>query len=276
MKNLDKEYKLFYTSYANLMAGLLFVFLFILAAILLKSALTQNDFEEQKAILASQKAKFEQEKRDFIWQQKRIFEFGEKLHLQNLDTHDKEILALLTSLEERDKKLRSLKDDFTALKQRLKELSLITNNFIFELQAKFDSEISLDAQNTALFLPSSMIFEVDSALIKNEMKPKLRSIFTAYFTAILQNRELMKGLERINLEILVDDEALFLHKIDLATRRANELLAFIYSFYKDERVQKYLLVSTRNLDKDAQGGVLMKIVLADDFILQKIEELLNQ
>lgn len=276
MKNLDKEYKLFYTSYANLMAGLLFVFLFILAAILLKSALTQNDFEEQKAILASQKAKFEQEKRDFIWQQKRIFEFGEKLHLQNLDTHDKEILALLTSLEERDKKLRSLKDDFTALKQRLKELSLITNNFIFELQAKFDSEISLDAQNTALFLPSSMIFEVDSALIKNEMKPKLRSIFTAYFTAILQNRELMKGLERINLEILVDDEALFLHKIDLATRRANELLAFIYSFYKDERVQKYLLVSTRNLDKDAQGGVLMKIVLADDFILQKIEDLLNQ
>lgn len=276
MKNLDKEYKLFYTSYANLMAGLLFVFLFILAAILLKSALTQNDFEEQKAILASQKAKFEQEKRDFIWQQKRIFEFGEKLHLQNLDTHDKEILALLTSLEERDKKLRSLKDDFTALKQRLKELSLITNNFIFELQAKFDSEISLDAQNTALFLPSSMIFEADSALIKNEMKPKLRSIFTAYFTAILQNRELMKGLERINLEILVDDEALFLHKIDLATRRANELLAFIYSFYKDERVQKYLLVSTRNLDKDAQGGVLMKIVLADDFILQKIEELLNQ
>lgn len=276
MKNLDKEYKLFYTSYANLMAGLLFVFLFILAAILLKSALTQNDFEEQKAILASQKAKFEQEKRDFIWQQKRIFEFGEKLHLQNLDTHDKEILALLTSLEERDKKLRSLKDDFTALKQRLKELSLITNNFIFELQAKFDSEISLDAQNTALFLPSSMIFEVDSALIKNEMKPKLRSIFTAYFTAILQNRELMKGLERINLEILVDDEALFLHKIDLATRRANELLAFIYSFYKDERVQKYLLVSTRILDKDAQGGVLMKIVLADDFILQKIEDLLNQ
>lgn len=276
MKNLDKEYKLFYTSYANLMAGLLFVFLFILAAILFKSALTQNDFEEQKAILASQKAKFEQEKRDFIWQQKRIFEFGEKLHLQSLDTHDKEILALLTSLEERDKKLRRLKDDFTALKQRLKELALITNNFIFELQAKFDSEISLDTQNTALFLPSSMIFEADSALIKNEMKPKLRSIFTAYFTAILQNRELMKGLERINLEILVDDEALFLHKIDLATRRANELLAFIYSFYKDERVQKYLLVSTRNLDKDAQGGVLMKIVLADDFILQKIEELLNQ
>lgn len=276
MKNLDKEYKLFYTSYANLMAGLLFVFLFILAAILLKSALMQNDFEEQKAILASQKAKFEQEKRDFIWQQERIFEFGEKLHLQSLDTHDKEILALLTRLEERDKKLRSLKDDFAVLKQRLKELTLITNNFIFELQAKFDSEISLDTQNTALFLPNNMIFEADSALIKNEMKPKLRAILTAYFTAILQNRELMKGLERINLEILVDDEASFLHKVDLATRRANELLSFIYSFYKDERVQKYLLVSTRTLEKNAQGGVLMKIILADNFILQKIEELLNQ
>lgn len=276
MKNSDKEYKLFYASYANLMAGLLFVFLFIIGAILLKSALTQNDFQQEKTLLAIQKAKFEEEKLDFIRQQERLLEFGKTLNLENLNSKDKEILALLTSLEEKDKKLRGVKDEFNALKQELWDLTFIKNNFIFELQAKFDARISLDAQNKAFVLPSDMVFEANSFLIKNEMKSKLRAIFTAYFNAILQNKELMKGLEQINLEVLVDDEGLFLHRADLATRRVNELIAFIHSFYKDERVQKYLFVSTRILDKNKQNGVLMRLVLSDEFVLQKVEELLHQ
>lgn len=276
MKNSDKEYKLFYASYANLMAGLLFVFLFIIGAILLKSALTQNDFQQEKALLATQKAKFEEEKLNFIRQQERLLEFGKTLNLENLNSKDKEILALLTSLEEKDRKLRGLKDEFNALKQELWDLAFIKNNFIFELQAKFDARILLDAQNKAFVLPSDMVFEANSPLIKNEMKSKLRAIFTTYFNAILQNKELMKGLEQINLEVLLDDEALFLHRADLATRRANELIAFIHSFYKDERVQKYLFISTRILDKNKQNGVLMRLVLSDEFILQKVEELLNQ
>lgn len=275
MKNLGKEDGLFYASYANLVAGLLFAFLFVLAAILLKSALTRNDFEHQRAILANERAKFEQEKHDFVRQQGQILEFGKKLETNSLDKHDKDILALLASLEEKDKRLRTLKDEFALVKERLRELNFVKNNFIFELQAKFDPQITLDSQTGALILPSELVFEENSPLIKNEMKPKLRGIFSAYFDSILQNKELMKGLEHISLEVFVSGEGFSLpQKIDLCARRTNELMNFIVSFYKDERVQKYLLASARVWGKER--GVSMRLVLSDEYILQKVGELLNQ
>lgn len=279
MNHLDKDDKLFYMSYANLVAGLLFVFLFILAGILLKSALTRDDFENQRAVLAGEKAKFEQEKQNFAHYQEYVFEFGKKLSMDknNLNAQDKNFLALLTSLEDKDKKLRTLKDDFVLLKGKLKELNFIKNNFIFELQAKFDSQITLDAQTGALILPSESVFETNSPLIKNEMKPKLRGVFNTYFNTILQNKELVKALEYISLEVCVDDEGFSLpHKIDLSIRRTNELMTFIHSFYKDERVQKYLLASGRVVSKNTQSGVAMRVIISDEFVLQKVEELLNR
>lgn len=279
MNHLDKDDKLFYVSYANLVAGLLFVFLFILAGILLKNTLTRNDFEHQRAMLVAERAKFEQEKQDFARHQEHIFEFGKKLNVDknNLDTKDKEILALLASLEDKDKKLKTLKDDFILLKEELKELSLIKNNFIFELQAKHDPQITLDTQTGALILPNELVFEANSPLIKNEMKQKLRGIFSAYFNTILQNKELMKGLEYINLEVFVNNEGFSLpHKMDLSIRRTNELMSFIHSFYKDERIQRYLLASGRVVSKNIQSGVAMRPILSDEFILQKVEELLSR
>lgn len=277
MKNSGAEDKLFYASYANLVAGLLFVFLFVLAGILLKSALTRNDFEHQRAVLSSERAKFENEKKEFVRQQAQIFEFGKKLDNNiNFDKHDKEILALLTSLEEKDKSLRALRDKFALVKEELNELSLIKSNFIFELQAKFTPQISLNPQTNALTLPSELIFEDNAPFIKNEMKPKLRGIFNAYFNSVLQNKELMRGLEHIGIEIFVSDEGFSLpQKIDLSSRRANELMNFIYSFYKDERMQKYLLSSVRVSGKDTKSSVSMRPILSNEFILQKVGEILQ-
>lgn len=278
MKKSGTEEGLFYASYANLVAGLLFVFLFVLAGILLKSALTRNDFEQQRAILAKQRAEFEEEKHEFIRQQERVFEFGKKLDTNaSFDKHDKEILTLLTRLEEKDNTLRNLKDKFALVKEGLKELNLVRNDFIFELQAKFDPQIMLNSQTGAFVLPSELVFEDNSPLIKNEMKPKLRGILSAYFEGILQNKELMKGLEQISIEVCAGNDELSLpQKIDLSARRTNELMSFISSFYKDERVQKYLLFSVRVWGKDAQNGVSMRLVLSDEYILQKVGEILSR
>lgn len=276
MKNSNSEDNFFYASYANLMAGLLFIFLFVLAGILLKSALTRNDFEQQRAILAKERAKFEEEKHEFVRQQGRVFEFGKKLDAnQTFNKHDKELLSLIVRLEEKDSTLRNLKDKFAIVKERLKELHTIRNDFIFELQAKFDQQITLDAQTGAFVLPSALVFGENSPLIKNEMKPKLRKIFSAYFDSILQNKELMRGLEYINIEVFANKNELSLpQKIDLSARRTNELMSFIASFYKDERVQKYLLFSVRAWGK--QNGVSMRLVFSDEYILQKMGEILNQ
>lgn len=276
MKNSGTEDKLFYASYANLVAGLFFVFLFVLAGILLKSSLTRNDFEQQRAILSSERAKFDNERQEFIRQQAKILEFGKKLdtNATSFNKNDKEILTLLTRLDEKDNALRTLKDKFALVKEELRELSLVKNNFIFELQAKFTPQITLNPQTNALSLPSELVFEDNSPFIKNEMKPKLRGIFNAYFDSILQNKELMRGLEHISIEVFVSDEGFSLpQKIDLSSRRANELMNFIYSFYKDERVQKYLLSSVRAWGKDAKSSVSMRLILSDEFILQKVQGL---
>lgn len=279
MKNSGAEDKLFYASYANLVAGLFFIFLFVLAGILLKSSLTRNDFEQQRAILSSERAKFDNEKQEFIRQQAKILEFGKKLdaNATSFNKNDKEILTLLTRLDEKDNALRTLKDKFALVKEELRELSLVKNNFIFELQAKFTPQISLNPQTNALSLPSELVFEDNSPFIKNEMKPKLRGIFNAYFDSILQNKELMRGLEHISIEVFVSDEGFSLpQKIDLSSRRANELMNFIYSFYKDERVQKYLLSSVRAWGKDTKSSVSMRLILSDEFILQKVQGLFER
>ena len=63
MKNLDN--KLFFMSYANLVAGLFFAMLFIVAGILLKNTLARSDLQGEQASLRQERAKFEQDKEDF-------------------------------------------------------------------------------------------------------------------------------------------------------------------------------------------------------------------
>ena len=273
---------LFFISYANLVAGLFFVILFVVAGVLLKNAFTKGDLQGEATNLSQERAKFEQDKEDFRQAQEAIYALAKKIstdkNASKISVKDREMLALLASLDEKEQRLRGLNDEFLRLKNEILALSFVKEGLAFELQAKFDTNLSSN-KNGALIIPSETFFEKDSHLIRGENKPKLRSILNAYFNAILQNKELMRGLEFISIHIYVNDEGFSTpHKIALSTKRADELLSFIGSFYKDERLQPYLLVSPLLASKknDTQSRVEFRPILSNDFVFQRVQKLFHQ
>lgn len=278
MKNLDN--KLFFMSYANLVAGLFFAMLFIVAGILLKNTLARSDLQGEQANLRQERAKFEQDKEDFKQSQALIYALAKKIsadkNASSLSFKDKENLILLAALDEKEKKLKGLNDKFAKLKSEIKALNAVKDGFAFELQAKFDANLSSTPRGS-LSLPSEVFFEKDSHLIRNENKPKIRGILNTYFNAILQNKELMKGLQFISIQVYVTDEGLSVpQKIALSSKRADELLSFINSFYKDERLQQYLLVSAAFAPKkdSASSRVEFRLFISNDFVFQRVQDLL--
>ena len=280
MKNLDN--KLFFMSYANLVAGLFFAMLFIVAGILLKNTLARSDLQGEQASLRQERAKFEQDKEDFKQSQALIYTLAKKISAEknasSLSFKDKENLILLAALDEKEKKLKGLNDKFAKLKSEIKALNAVKEGFVFELQAKFDTNLSSTTRGS-LSLPSEVFFEKDSHLIRNENKPKIRGILNTYFNAILQNKELMKGLQFISIQVYVTDDGLSVpQKIALSSKRADELLSFINSFYKDERLQQYLLVSAAFAPKkdSASSRVEFRLFISNDFVFQRVQDLLIQ
>ncbi len=271
--------KLFFISYANLIAGLFVVLLIITASILLKNALAKGDLQGEFANLANERAKFEKNKDDFKQAQSVIYSLAEKFkgeQMPTLTSEDKEKLALLGALNEKEQKLKGLNAEFARLSSEFKALSAVKEGLAFELQAKFDANLSTNSKG-ALIVPSELFFESNSHLIRGENKPKLRGVLNAYFNAILQNKELMKGLEFIVVQVFVNDESHSTpQKMALAMKRAEELLGFITSFYKDERLRSFLLVSPAFKGVDGyKSRVEFRPLFKNDFIIERVQELLR-
>ena len=287
MKKLhDKQDELFYATYANLIAGLLFIFLFILAAILIKNTYTKSEFENTRQSLNEEKAKFEAEKDEFKQSQAFIYELGKRLKntdTSSLNAKDEGALVLLADLDKKEEKLKNFKDNFKQLKQEIMNLELAKNNLILELQAKFDSNITLNTKTGSLVLFNESLFNQGSYILKNEVKPRLRTVLSEYFNAILQDKELYKSIDNITIQSYVGDEGYsFAHKIDLSSKRASELMNFIFSFYKDKRLHKLLLASGRVLSPLEEDGKILNsrieidFSLSNDFILEKMEDFFNK
>lgn len=303
------ENKIFYISYANLLAGLFFVICFIVGAILLKNALARGEIFEQKANLRTEKLRFEREKEAFRHEQELVFELGRKIkdgqisgtnskknqpnsslndkknqpnllaNKEQISGADAEILALLSRLDDKERRFKRLNDDFEALKAEFKELGFVKGNFVFEIQAKFDANISTNELG-AIILPSEDFFERGSHFIKNESKVKLRGILSEFFNAVLRNKDFLSGLELINIQIFVGSEGVpNLQKNALAFRRADELMSFIEGFYKDKRIFNYLLISPAYHAAHAKAQpstISTTLIMSNDYLLAKMQDLLNK
>ena len=133
----SKEDSNFWIAYADLMAGLLFVFILLIGAIVVKYVLTQSDLREIKDNLNKQEARLEESKEELKNKEAIVFKLSSDLNnassalnLANsqkaeleanitsykqlskdlnstLDNKDKQILILLGQLEKKDEELKN-------------------------------------------------------------------------------------------------------------------------------------------------------------------------
>ncbi|MCR2066250.1 OmpA family protein [Campylobacter helveticus] len=307
MKN-NKEEGNFWIAYADLMAGLLFIFILLIGAIVVKYVLTQNDLRKIKENLNTQEANLELSKQALKDKEFIVFQLSKELnstantlnliHTQkaelennisvlskdlknNIDEKDKQILILLNQIELKEKELKSLQKDFKEAKERVENLSLIRENLSKELQKKLDENISIDQKTGAISLPAEVLFDKDSFILKDEAKLSLKRILSGYLTGILEDENISKNIENIIIEGHTDSDGSYIYNLDLSQKRAYEVMSFILTFYKDERLQKLLMASGRSFsvpilkngieDKDLSRRIEIKFSLKNDAAFKELE-----
>ncbi|EAK8518552.1 hypothetical protein E7P18_01640 [Campylobacter jejuni] len=312
MKNESKEDSNFWIAYADLMAGLLFVFILLIGAIVVKYVLTQSDLKEIKDNLNKQEARLEESKEELRNKEAIVFKLSSDLNnassalnLANsqkaeleanitnykqlskdlnstLDNKDKQILILLGQLEKKDEELKNLQEDFQKAKEKVQNLGFIRENLSKELQSKLDNNITIDEKTGSISLPAEVLFDKDSYVLKNEAKASLRKILSEYFDTILEDPKIFSNIENIIIEGHTDSDGSYIYNLDLSQKRAYEVMNFIYTFYKSDKLQKLLMASGRSFsdpvfvngveDKDKSRRIEIKFSIKNDNALKDVEK----
>lgn len=310
--NQNNEDNNFWIAYADLMAGLLFVFILLIGAIVVKYVLTQSDLRLMKENLELKEKRLQENREELVQKEDILKDLNEKLNNtsltledinkqkrdleanvsqlnkdlnSSLDEKDQQIFTLLERLNKKDEEIKKLEADFDDAKSKIKELSLIKENTIKNIQAKFDNNITLDSTTGAIVLPSEVLFDSNSFTLKAEAKENLKNILTEYFDSILKDENILLSIENIVIEGHTDSAGSYIYNLDLSQKRAYAVMSFIYSFYKDPKLQKLLMASGRSYsdviikngkeDKEASRRIEIKFNINTNNALEKVEKYLE-
>ncbi|MBX1886532.1 OmpA family protein [Campylobacter peloridis] len=310
--NQNNEENNFWIAYADLMAGLLFIFILLIGAIVVKYVLTQSDLQIIKENLQKQEERLRENKEELSQKEDILKNLSQKLTntsstLDNvnkqkqaleanitklnqdlnssLDEKDQQIFSLLERLNKKDEEIKELERNFDEAKIKIKELGLIKENTIKNLQAKFDTNITLDSNSGAIVLPSEVLFDTNSFTLKAHAKENLKTILTQYFDSILKDENILNSIENIVIEGHTDSAGSYIYNLDLSQKRAYAVMSFIHSFYKDPRLQKLLMASGRSYsdvimkdgkeDKEASRRIEIKFNINTNNALEKVEKYLD-
>ncbi|AJC90911.1 OmpA family protein [Campylobacter subantarcticus] len=310
--NSNNEENNFWIAYADLMAGLLFIFILLIGAIVVKYVLTQSDLQIIKENLQKQEERLRENKEELNQKEDILKNLSQKLNNtsstlddvnkqkqaleanitklnqdlnSSLDEKDQQIFALLERLNKKDEEIKVLERNFDEAKSKIKELGLIKENTIKNLQAKFDTNITLDSNSGAIVLPSEVLFDTNSFTLKAQAKENLKVILTQYFDNILKDENILNSIENIVIEGHTDSAGSYIYNLDLSQKRAYAVMSFIHSFYKDPRLQKLLMASGRSYsdvimkdgkeDKEASRRIEIKFNINTNNALEKVEKYLD-
>ncbi|MCR2074481.1 OmpA family protein, partial [Campylobacter lari] len=288
------------------------IFILLIGAIVVKYVLTQSDLQIIKENLQKQEERLRENKEELNQKEDILKNLSQKLNNtsstlddvnkqkqaleanitklnqdlnSSLDEKDQQIFALLERLNKKDEEIKELERNFDEAKSKIKELGLIKENTIKNLQAKFDTNITLDSNTGAIVLPSEVLFDTNSFTLKAQAKENLKTILTQYFDNILKDENILNSIENIVIEGHTDSAGSYIYNLDLSQKRAYAVMSFIYSFYKDPRLQKLLMASGRSYsdviikdgkeDKEASRRIEIKFNINTNNALEKVEKYLD-
>ncbi|MCR8712781.1 OmpA family protein, partial [Campylobacter sp. W0066.1] len=288
------------------------IFILLIGAIVVKYVLTQSDLQIIKENLQKQEERLRENKEELNQKEDILKNLSQKLNNtsstlddvnkqkqaleanitklnqdlnSSLDEKDQQIFALLERLNKKDEEIKELERNFDEAKSKIKELGLIKENTIKNLQAKFDTNITLDSNTGAIVLPSEVLFDTNSFTLKAQAKENLKTILTQYFDNILKDENILNSIENIVIEGHTDSAGSYIYNLDLSQKRAYAVMSFIHSFYKDPRLQKLLMASGRSYsdvimkdgkeDKEASRRIEIKFNINTNNALEKVEKYLD-
>lgn len=268
----------FWISYADLMAGLLFVFILVIGAIVIKYAVTQNILAQEKKALSSseeQKSKLfqdlENSKNQLILKASEI----EKLKAMLLDIEvkykdeetknqslagelnektnvitlrDEELKLLAEKLLVQTQAHQKLVEEFDIAKLKIKTLTGLKLNVIAKLKEKLGNSIQIDEKNGAIKFSSNILFDQASSVLKEDSKKELKNTLKKYLSTLLEDKEIRKNIESITIEGHTNSDGTYLSNLALSQQRAQAVMQFLYDSNIIDRklISKYINSSGRS------------------------------
>jgi len=295
----------FWISYADLMAGLMFVFMLIIGAVVVKYVLSQSDLAKLQKDLSEREKQIASSQSELVRKENVIKEIFSNLHRAKsenktiADLQDR-VLQLGQILAQKDEALNelnakygdevsryaALEEDFNKTKDKIKDISSLRSNVISNLRAKLGNKVSIDPSSGVVSLPESILFDTGSYELRDEAKERLKEILQTYFEAILNNEEIAKHIDRIVIEGHTNSVGSYMYNLDLSQKRAYSVLDFIYSWNKDKRLEHYLIASGRSFsdlvmkngkeDPDASKRIEIKFSISDKESMKEMQDLLER
>ncbi|AXK48057.1 chemotaxis protein [Aliarcobacter trophiarum LMG 25534] len=260
-----KEEENFWVSYADLMAGLLFVFILVIASIVIKYLYTQHSLEDSEDAksqlfyeLAKTKNMYEKSLEDLkgvnqkiVLSNKEVEKLKALLLEYDINIKDEKSkneslnLALSDSSNQitlKDEELKLLADkllvqtqihqkmveDFDIAKLKIKTLTGIKLNVIAKLKEKLGNSINVDEKSGAIKFSSNILFDQNSYILKEEAKKELSSVLKNYLSLLLDDKEISKYIENITIEGHTNSDGTYLANLLLSQQRALAVMQFLY------------------------------------------------
>lgn len=284
----------FWVSYADLMAGLLFVFILVLGAIVVKYVFIQNDLSGIKTDLTQQQQLLTLKEEELLEKNRNILSISNELTQktrqnqsslleleeikkaliesenaqnalalnleesnQTLSTQTIRIQELTQTIEVQNSKHLALLSDLSMTQARIKNLTGIRLKVIQELKAKLGNRINIDPNSGAIRLPSSILFDVGSYEIKPEAQKRLKEALEPYFDVLLSEPSMRENIDKIIIEGHTDSDGTYMNNLELSQKRALSVMAFIYTWNekKNPLLQQYLSAQGRSFsDRILKNG----------------------
>ena len=264
-KKENNQEENFWVSYADLMAGLLFVFILVIASIVIKYLYAQHSLENSEDAksklfyeLAKTKNLYEKSVEDLkSANQKIVLSLSEIEKLKSLlleyeitikdeknkndslnivlednsnqiSLKDEELKLLADKLLVQTQIYQKMVEEFDIAKLKIKTLTGIKLNVISKLKEKLGNSIHVDEKSGAIKFSSNILFDQNSYILKEEAKKELSSVLKNYLSLLLDDKEISKYIENITIEGHTNSDGTYLANLLLSQQRALAVMQFLY------------------------------------------------
>ncbi|RLA59638.1 MAG: chemotaxis protein [Epsilonproteobacteria bacterium] len=266
-KNLEAENN-FWISYADLMAGLLFVFILVVGAVIMKYSYVTSELLEQKQSIEKLEKQAKQKQ-----------EAAEKLQ-KELEQQKKEA-------EEQKKEADKVKDELDHTKETIYKLTSIKTNVIKKLREKLGDKIAIDPKSGSLSIAGNILFDQNKHTLKDNARRRLTSILSEYIKVLMEDKEIRENLDRIIIEGHTNSDGTYVHNLELSQKRALEVMKFLLTLQPEleshlkgyvaasGRSETDLVIKSGKEDKFASRRIEIKFRLKNDEAMNEISKLLE-
>jgi chemotaxis protein MotB len=303
--NEQKNEENFWISYADLMAGLLFVFILVLGTIVIKYVYTQNNLEKEKLALNQTQEeltdknevlnslntlikKLEDEKselsstvklnNDELQRLKDLIVGYEAKDKEQQETNtklagqitlkDEELLVISNKLLDAEKTHQKTVEEFNITKDKIKRLTGIKLNVIKKLKEKLGNSINIDEKSGAIKFSSNILFDQSAYKLKDSSKKELDVVLKKYISTLLEDKEIRKYIHGITIEGHTNSDGSYLSNLQLSQQRALEVMQFLY---ESNSIDKDLLNKYVSSSGKSSSDLIYKNGVEDKDASRRIE-----